>query len=105
MTSPRSPLVVALLVALAACKPAANTQTPEAQAPAAAPAKAPTSGIDQAGIDKAIQPGDDFDGYANGAWRAQAVIPEDRSSTGVFFDVFQKAEKRNADLVQALAKS
>ena len=105
MSLQRSTLVVALLVAIAACKPAANTATPEAQAPATAPAKAPTAGIDLVGIDKAVQPGDDFDNYANGAWRAQAVIPEDRSSIGVGFDVFQKAEKRNAELVQGLAKT
>ena len=104
MTVQRSALALALLVAVAACKPAANT-APEAQAPATAPAKAPTAGVDLAGIDHAIQPGDDFDGYANGAWRAQAVIPEDRSSTGVFFDVFQKAEKRNADLIQHIGDS
>jgi putative endopeptidase len=97
--------VVALLVAIAACKPAANTAAPEAQAPATAPAKAPTVGIDLVGIDKAVQPGDDFDNYANGAWRAQAVIPEDRSSIGVGFDVFQKAEKRNAELVQGIGKT
>jgi putative endopeptidase len=105
MTFQRSTLVVALLVAIAGCKPAANTAAPEAQAPATAPAKAPTAGIDLVGIDKAVQPGDDFDNYANGAWRAQAVIPEDRSSIGVGFDVFQKAEKRNAELVQGLAKT
>jgi putative endopeptidase len=104
MTFQRSTLVVALLVAITGCKPATNT-APEAQAPAAAPAKAPTAGIDLVGIDKAVQPGDDFDNYANGAWRAQAVIPEDRSSIGVGFDVFQKAEKRNAELVQGLART
>jgi putative endopeptidase len=105
MTFQRSTLVVALLVAIAACKPAANTAAPEAQAPATAPAKAPAVGIDLVGIDKAVQPGDDFDNYANGAWRAQAVIPEDRSSIGVGFDVFQKAEKRNAELVQGIGKT
>jgi putative endopeptidase len=104
MTFQRSTLVVALLVAITGCKPATNTAT-EAQAPVAAPAKAPTAGIDLVGIDKAVQPGDDFDNYANGAWRAQAVIPEDRSSIGVGFDVFQKAEKRNAELVQGLART
>ena len=31
--------------------------------------KAATSGIDLAGIDKAVKPGDDFDEYANGAWK------------------------------------
>ena len=59
------------------------------------------SGIDLKGIDHSVQPGDDFNGYANGAWIKTAQIPADRSSTGVFLQVFQKAEKRNADLIKA----
>ncbi|HEX3086058.1 MAG TPA: hypothetical protein VHP99_16110, partial [Pyrinomonadaceae bacterium] len=34
-------------------------------------------GIDLAGIDKSIDPGDDFFGYANGAWSKAAQIPAD----------------------------
>ena len=63
------------------------------------------SGIDLAGIDHSIRPGNDFDGYANGNWRKTAVIPADRSSTGVFLQVFQKAEKRNAELIKTIAAS
>lgn len=59
------------------------------------------SGIDMKGIDRSVQPGDDFDGYANGTWKKTAEIPADRASTGVFLEVFQKAEKRNAELVKA----
>ncbi|QDE40870.1 M13 family metallopeptidase [Luteibacter pinisoli] len=59
------------------------------------------SGIDLKGIDHAVQPGDDFNAYANGTWLKTAEIPADRSSTGVFLVVFQKAEQRNADLIKA----
>jgi putative endopeptidase len=59
------------------------------------------SGIDLAGIDHATRPGDDFDGYANGGWRKTAVIPPDRSSTGVDLVVFEKAEKRTAELIRS----
>jgi putative endopeptidase len=59
------------------------------------------SGIDLKGIDHAVQPGDDFNAYANGTWLKTAQIPADRSSTGVFLVVFQKAEQRNADLIKA----
>ena len=55
--------------------------------------------------DKAVQPGDDFYAYANGSWQADAEIPADRASIGVFYTVFEKAEKRLAELVQGLAKS
>jgi putative endopeptidase len=74
-------------------------------ASAGALAASDPSGIDSKGIDHSVQPGDDFDGYANGAWRKTAEIPADRASTGVFLEVFQKAEKRNADLIKAAGES
>jgi len=69
-----------------------------------APAKTTPSGIDLAGMDHAIKPGDDFDGYANEGWRKTAQIPADRSSTGIFLKVFEKAEKRNAELIRDMGK-
>ncbi len=75
---------------------------------AATPATAPhaadrPTGVDLAGIDHSVKPGDDFDGYANGNWRKTAVIPADRASTGIFLQVFNKAEQRNAELIKAAA--
>jgi putative endopeptidase len=75
-----------------------------AQAPANPLTAAPT-GIDQAGMDKTVQPGDDFNRYANGRWLQNAVIPADRSSTNVFFLVAQKAEQRNAELFKSIVAS
>ena len=63
----RHALAVAVLCALAACDRAPTTAAPAAPTPAVA--AAPTSGIDLAGIDKSVKPGDDFDLYANGAWK------------------------------------
>ena len=57
-------------------------------------------GYNAAAMDSSVKPGDDFEAYANGAWRKTTEIPPDRSSTGVDFEVFQKAEKRNADLIK-----
>jgi putative endopeptidase len=79
----------------------AATATPPAPAHAAARS---ASGIDLAGIDHSVQPGNDFDNYANGNWKKTAEIPADRSSTGNFPEVFQKTEKRNAELIQAAGK-
>ena len=59
-----------------------------------------TIGIDLAMRNLAVKPGDDFEEYANGGWRKAAEIPPDRATIGVAFEVFQKAEKRNADLVR-----
>jgi putative endopeptidase len=67
---------------------------------AAPPPPTKAIGVDPALRDLAVKPGDDFDAYANGAWRKKTEIPADRASTGVGFEVFQKAEKRNADLVR-----
>ncbi len=105
----RLPLVAALSLAIATLSLAACTpKTPEAGMPAAsqpATPAAPTSGIDLAAIDKTVAPGDDFYLYANGLWQQSAKIPDDRASIGVFYTVFQKAEKRLSDLVQSLQKT
>lgn len=104
----RTPLVLAVTCALAglsltACKP--KDEAASAPVAATAPAVAPTLGIDLAGIDKSVAPGDDFYAYANGAWQKSTEIPADRASTGVFYTVFEKAEKRLSDLVQSLQKT
>ncbi|MCC8363381.1 M13 family metallopeptidase [Lysobacter sp. A6] len=95
-------LTTALIVGCTAQSPNA----PEAgkTQPAASTTAAPAIGIDLAGIDKAVQPGDDFEEYANGAWRKATEIPADRASTGTFLKVFEVAEKRNADLIQNAGK-
>src|SRR5438105_2597524 len=59
-----------------------------------------TIGINPAYRNLSVKPGDDFEEYANGGWRKSAEIPADRASTGVGFEVFERAEKRNADLVR-----
>src|SRR3954471_16316125 len=48
---------------------------------AAAPAAAPT-GLDLAGVNKAVKPGDDFFRYANGTWLDKTEIPADKASFG-----------------------
>ena len=108
MSLRRGALALAVLFALTGCD--RNTANPDSAAQVAptqaeTPAAAPTSGIDLAGIDKAVQPGDDFDGYANGEWRKTAEIPADRSSTGVFVKVFELSEQRNKDLIQSIVAS
>jgi putative endopeptidase len=87
-------LVLALLLATAACTQTAST-----------PPAGTLAGVDQSYIDKAVQPGDDFNAYANGAWAKSAVIPNDRSSAGVGFDVFKVAEQRNRELIEGMGKA
>jgi putative endopeptidase len=67
------------------------------------PAPEKMIGINPAHRNLAVKPGDDFEEYANGGWRKNAQIPADRSSTGAEFEVFDRAEKRTADLVHEAA--
>src|SRR5437868_14574238 len=69
------------------------------------PAPQKTIGINPAYRNLSVKPGDDFDEYANGGWRKTAEIPADRSSIGAGFEVFERAEKRAADLVRETAAS
>src|SRR5438034_2304500 len=64
------------------------------------PAPQKTIGIKPDYRNLSVKPGDDFEEYANGGWRKSAEIPADRASTGAGFEVFERAEKRNADLVR-----
>src|SRR5947208_3490090 len=59
-----------------------------------------TIGSNPAFRNLSVKPGDDFEEYANGGWRKSAEIPADRASTGAGFEVFERAEKRNPDLVR-----
>src|SRR3954469_1886777 len=62
-------------------------------------------GIDLDGIDKSIDPGDDFFGYANGAWSKAVQIPSDRPSYGAFDAIAEKVNARTADLIRSAGKS
>ncbi|CAN5884028.1 M13 family metallopeptidase [soil metagenome] len=90
----RPTIFLAVLLATTACTQSAIT-----------PVAGTAIGVDVAGIDKAVKPVDDFDSYANGGWRAKTEIPADRSSTGIFLQVFNVAEGRNAALIAEAAKA
>jgi putative endopeptidase len=97
------PIVTAALAALAldaslALGPArAAGAGPEPSAPA-------PSGIDLAGIDRNVVPGDDFFGYANGAWLKATEIPADRSTWGAGDILTELTARRTADLIAEAAK-
>ena len=63
------------------------------------------SGIDLAGMDQAVKPGNDFFSYANGTWVKHTEIPADRSSTGPTEDLEELTEQRTADLIRNVAKT
>src|SRR4051812_27141183 len=61
-----------------------------------------TWGVDLAGMDKSVKPGDDFFDYANGTWYKNAVIPPDRTATGSFPNLTILSEQRLSEIVKAL---
>jgi putative endopeptidase len=62
-------------------------------------ALAQTSGVDTSGMDRTVDPGNDFFLYANGGWFNKTEIPADRTSLGVFQGIASEVAKRNADLI------
>src|SRR5215471_19037346 len=99
------PAVIALVL-LAGCSKSSPTDH-AAQAPPQAQASRPnetlgSAGVDLAGIDRSVQPGDDFFSYANGNWLRTTEIPADRSRITTFQLVNDKAEQRTADLIRDL---
>src|SRR5438445_308098 len=62
-----------------------------------------THGIDLAGIDRAVAPGDDFFAYANGTWDKSAEIPADRSSWGVSGELTEKTNQQVRELLEGAA--
>src|ERR1051325_298092 len=59
-------------------------------------------GVDLAGMDPSVKPGDDFFDYTNGKWYAAAVLPADRPATGAFDDLQILSEKRMSAIVAEL---
>ncbi|MBS0411295.1 MAG: M13 family metallopeptidase [Proteobacteria bacterium] len=58
-------------------------------------------GIDVAGMDLKVAPGDDFFAYANGGWDKVTPIPPDRSTFGLFATLAELTTQRTADLIKA----
>jgi putative endopeptidase len=90
----RTALTLSLCCALAG---AAVLSAPrqETSAPAAS-----RHGIDLAGMDRSIKPGDDFFGYANGAWARTATIPSDQPVWGVGMMLAEEADARTRALLE-----
>ena len=62
-------------------------------------------GIDTAGMDRQVAPGQDFFAYANGNWARNTTIPADQSSYGSFRVLRDLSEARVRALVEGYALS
>ncbi|QIZ76115.1 M13 family metallopeptidase [Ferrimonas lipolytica] len=89
-------------IALAGCSQM-TASTAETSATAQAVQQALSSGIDQSTFDYAVRPQDDFYNYVNGTWLKNNEVPADRTSTGVFYDLRDKADKDVKNIINELA--
>ncbi|HEX3886392.1 MAG TPA: M13 family metallopeptidase [Phenylobacterium sp.] len=96
----RTQPLLALSAAFVLAAMAASAQT-------AAPSLVNThpAGLDLAGMDRSVKPGDDFFAYANGHWLATTQIPADRSSWGVGAELTELTTARTQALIQGAAKA
>jgi putative endopeptidase len=85
-----------------------------AAAPAASPSPAPVApaivrpaigefGLDLSAGNPQIKPGDDFFGYANGAWYDSFTIPADHSSYGPFDRLDELSKERVREIIEHAA--
>ncbi|HJU76657.1 MAG TPA: M13 family metallopeptidase N-terminal domain-containing protein, partial [Sphingomicrobium sp.] len=104
---------LAATTALVGC--ASSEVPPPAAAPAAveaAPPEAPTApkpqygtfGFDAAGMDRSVQPGDNFYQYANGTWAKNTPIPADKSNYGMFTVLDDLSKERTRTIIEESAK-
>ena len=56
-------------------------------------------GLDTAGMDRSVRPGDDFFRYANGTWFTQTPIPADRSAVGGSSVAGRRGQQALAEIV------
>lgn len=95
-------------VLLGGCTHTAAPVTEAAPVAEAAPAPEPARpkptfgdfGFDETGMDRAIAPGDDFYGYANGTWAKNTPIPADKSNYGAFNLLADLSQERTQGILK-----
>lgn len=61
--------------------------------------------LDTAGMNTAINPGDNFYEYANGKWMKNTVIPDDQSGWGSFYTLYEENLKKLRGIIEDAEKS
>jgi putative endopeptidase len=92
---------------LLGCSPAQPppTKTAATKGAEAVPEKKATSKLEMDGLDRSVAPGDDFFGYANGAWMKATEIPADRSTWGTSAIIAERTAQRTRDLITEATKT
>ena len=69
------------------------------------PTTAGAQGIDVAGLDRSVAPGDEFFLHANGSWLKQTEIPADKGSWGAFNILAEESAVRTRALLEGAVAS
>jgi len=93
----------ALALALILSAPFVRAADPATATPPTGAQRYGTWGLDVAGMDHAVKPGDDFFKYVNGKWAATTQIPPDKSSYGAFAILSDLSEARERALLERWA--
>ena len=93
------PRVLLTVLALASSLPPGGLLSAQTEPASQAP------GLDTAGMDHSVKPGDDFFAYANGTWLKHTEIPADRSNYGTSSILLDLTDRRVADLIQETSKA
>ena len=105
-------ILLTLSTAIAACATGAEDTPPAAEAAAVQPAPAPARpapqigafGFDLAGMDRSVDPGDNFYQFANGNWDRTTEIPADRSNYGMFTVLDDLSKSRTRAIIEEAAQ-
>src|SRR5690242_11904381 len=81
-------LIVAPAIAIAQDAPAPAVSEPDPE-----PMKFGGWGFNPADLDPSVKPGDDFDAYVNGKWKAATEIPSKYPFWGVYVDLDLQSER------------
>jgi putative endopeptidase len=95
---------VAALGLSAVMAPVAVAQQHQGHAQAAKP-KLGEWGYDAAGMDRAVNPGDNFFDYANGTWSRTTEIPADKPVWGGFVELDELSTQRTRTIIEEAAKA
>ena len=93
-----------MLLACVAAPPLASAQSASALRDAGVP-NSKLHGLDLAGMDRAVKPGDDFFAFANGTWVDKTEIPQDRSHWGIFATLAEATALKTRALLEGAAAS
>ena len=99
--------LLAASTAIAACTTTEVAETPEASeavvTEAAVQPQIGAFGFDLAGMDRSVDPGDNFYRFANGEWERVTEIPADRSNYGMFTLLDDLSKQRSRAILEEAA--